>query len=123
MSEAWITAIVTVLATGGAAGSIVNWLKDRKKDDASAMLTNVEALQKQVVLLTDITTYLRKENAALRVDCDTEQERNRQLRIHLTEVEEELQHVRRSANQTQEQCNKLSEKLRQLAADEDGRTR
>lgn len=115
-----VTAIVSILASGGVAGAIAAWLKDRKKDDATALLTNVEALQKQVVLLTTVTDYLRRENGQLQLDLVTEQEGKRQLRVQLAQVEEELQQVRRTARQTQQQCDDLSERLRRLVVGEGG---
>lgn len=95
MDETLIVAIITGVTSVLGGGAIVGWVKDRKKDDATALLTNVEALQKQVVLLTSVTDYLRKENAQLAVDRDIEAERNRQLRNRITEIEEELEALRR----------------------------
>lgn len=117
--QAIVIAIISVFAAGGGAAGIFSWLKERKKDDATALLTNVEALQKQVVLLTSVTDYLRKENAQLALDRDAEQERSRKLRVRLGEVEEELEEVRRTASRAQEQVNALSTKVRLLASGEE----
>ncbi len=107
-----VTGVTSVL--GG--GAFVNWLKDRKKDDATALLTNVEALQKQVILLTNITDYLRKENTQLAIDRDNEQERSRQLTQRLREVEKELSIVQQTANDAQQQVAALSVKIRRITS-------
>lgn len=114
MNETVIVALITALGTGGVVAAVVGWLKDRKKDNATAKLTDVEALQKQVVLLTSITDYLRRENAALQVDRDSEFERSRRLARQLSEVQDELDKVRRQAARTQSQCEELSHKIKQM---------
>lgn len=119
MSQTIIVAIITGITSILGGGAFVGWLKDRKKDQATALLTNVEALQKQVVLLTSVTDYLRKENTQLAIDRDNEQERSRKLRARLGEVEEELMIVRQTANTAQSQVAALSEKVRKLAAGEE----
>lgn len=119
MSQTIIVAIITGITSVLGGGAFVGWLKDRKKDDATALLTNVEALQKQVVLLTSVTDYLRKENTQLAIDRDLELDRSRKLRAQLLEVEEELSRVRTTANQAQSQVAALSEKVRKLAAGEE----
>lgn len=121
--QAIIIAVISLLSGGGVAAAFVSWLKERKKDDATALLTNVEALQKQVVLLTSVTEYLRKENAQLAIDRDNEQERSRKLRTRLSEVEEELVEVSRTATKAQQQVDVLSEKVRKLAQGEDAHDR
>lgn len=119
MSQTIIVAIITGITSILGGGAFVGWLKDRKKDDATAVLTNVEALQKQVVLLTTVTEYLRRENAQLAIDRDNELERSRKLRTQLAEVEEELANVRTTANRAQAQVAALSEKVRKLMAGEE----
>ncbi len=117
------TAIVTLLGGLLGGGALINWLKERKKDDAAALLTNVEALQKQLVLLQQVTDYLRKENTQLAIDRDNEQERSRKLRQRLSEVEAELEEVRRTANQAQQQVMALTDKVRRLVAGDDNEYR
>lgn len=119
MSEQLITVIITAIASVLSGGAVVGWLKDRKKDNATVLLTNVEALQKQVLLLTTVTDYLRKENTQLAIDRDTEQERSRKLRERLSEVEDELAVVQRTANDAQSQVAALSEKVRRLVLGEE----
>ncbi len=123
MTQTIMVAIITGITSILGGGAFVGWLKDRKKDDATALLTNVEALQKQVVLLTSVTDYLRKENTQLAIDRDNEQERSRKLRERLGEVEEELMQVRQTANQAQTQVAALSEKVRKLVKGEDDHAR
>lgn len=117
-STTW-SIIVTAISSILGGGAFVGWLKDRKKDDATALLTNMEALQKQVVLLTSVTDYLRKENTQLAIDRDNEQDRSRKLRQRLSEVEEELAVVQRTANNAQTQVAALSAKVRKITSGED----
>ncbi len=114
-----VTIIVTFLASGGLATAIVSYMKDRKKDNATAKLTDVEALQKQLVLLTSVTDFVRKENAQLQLDYEALQNRYSAQRARLAELEEELQRVKRSAASTQEQCEELSAKLRSMMGEGD----
>lgn len=110
-----LTAAVSILAGGGTVGGILTWLKERKKDNASALLTNVEALQKQVILLKDMQDYLRRENSQLVIDRDAAYDRERTMRRKLTEVQEELDAVSRTATQAQNQVAILSERVKVLA--------
>lgn len=119
MNQELVTTVVTGIASILGGGAFVNWLKERKKDDATALLTNVEALQKQVLLLTTVTDYLRKENTQLVIDRDNEQDRSRKLRERLGEVEDELSVVQRTANDAQSQVKALSEKVRKLVQGEE----
>lgn len=115
--QLWIAIIAAIGGILGG-GAVINWLKDRKKDNATAKLTDVEALQKQVVLLTTIVDFVRKENNQLQADLETETTRSRSYRNRLIEVEEELQAVRRTAAHTQAQCDDLSHKLKLLLGEE-----
>lgn len=119
MDQSILTAVITGVASLLGGGAFVGWLKDRKKDEATALLTNVEALQKQVVLLTSVTDYLRKENTQLAIDRDSEQERSRTLRKRLSEVEEELAIVQRTANEAQAQVTALSLKVKKITSGDD----
>ncbi len=119
MSQTVLTVLISIFGGGVTGSAIVSWLKDRKKDDATAKLTDVEAVQKQVALLTTVTDFLRKENGQLQAELETETKKNRIMRMRVVELEEELQAVQRSARQTQMKCDDLSAKLKKLANDEE----
>ncbi len=115
MSEAIVIAAITAVCSGGLGAAIVAYFKDRKKDNAAAKLTDVEALQKQVLLLTTIVEFLRRENSQLQNDYVTSEDKNRKMRMHISELEEELQRVKLTVARTQEQCDHLSSRLKKLA--------
>lgn len=112
MTEGILALGVAVIGSGGLAAALISWLKDRRKDNATARLTDVEALQKQVELLSSVTDFLRRENSKLQQEYELERDKNTVLRNRLADVEEELEKVKRAATNTQQQCEELSAKLR-----------
>lgn len=112
-------AIVTIVTSAGLTGvlsGIVTYIKDRKKDAATAKLTDVQALQQQVSLMESVTRFLRAENERLQADYQKSEDARRALRQQMIDLEDELQKVKRNAAQTQEQCESLSRQLKAFIA-------
>lgn len=107
MTEPVIIAIITAVCSGGLGAAVVAWLKDRKKDNATAKLTDVEALQKQVVLLTTVTDFLRKENDQLQKDYEHSETQRRDQRLRLEELESKLGKVQRECSDMREQIQRM----------------
>lgn len=105
-----ITLVISVLGAGGLGAAVVAWLKDRKKDNATAKLTDVEALQKQVVLLTTVTDFLRKENEQLQEDYKESETARREQRLRLEELESKLARVER-------ECTSMRTQIQQMKGD------
>ena len=118
MSQTIWVAIITSVASILGGGAVVGYFKDRKKDNATAKLTDVEALQKQLVLLTQITDFLRTENRQLQADKTLSDERASKFQRQLYEVQEELDRVKKTARDTQEQCEELSDKLKEMMGED-----
>lgn len=115
-----IVAIISSAGATGVVGGVVSYVKDRKKDVATAKLTDVQALQQQVSLMEQVTRFLRAENERLQADYNASEEARRALRARMAEVEDELQKVKRNAAITQQQCEDLSRQLKAfLRGDED----
>ena len=107
--------VVAVISSAGATGIIggfVSYVKDRKKDAATAKLTDVQALQQQVSLMEQVTRFLRNENEQLQKDYQASEDARRFMRAQMAALEEELQKVKQNAAQTQRQCEVLSTQLK-----------
>lgn len=111
-----IIAIVSSAGLTGVVGGIVSYAKDRKKDLATAKLTDVQALQQQVSLMEQVTRFLRQENERLQNDYNQSEEARRAIRQQMMDLEDELQKVKRNAAQTQQQCEQLSKQLKAFIA-------
>ncbi len=109
-----IIAVISALGAGGLGAAIMAFLKDRKKDNATAKLTDVQALQQQVLLLTQVSDFLRKENDQLQKDYEESEEARRKMRLEMERLQEELQKVKLSAAKTQDQCDRLSAQLQEM---------
>lgn len=116
--------VVAVISAAGATGlvsGVVSYVKDRRKDLATAKLTDVQALQLQVALMDQVTNFLRDENTRLQKDYNQSEDARRSMREHLTKLEDELQKVKRNAAQTQYQCELLSQQLKDFIAGDTSR--
>lgn len=112
--------LVAVISSAGVTGvvtGIVAYVKDRKKDLATAKLTDVQALQQQVALMEQVTRFLRTENFRLQGDYNQSEEARRTLKQQMIDLEDELQKVKRNAAQTQAQCEILSKQLKAFIAE------
>lgn len=107
MSSVVIAVVVSALGSSGIAAGIVSWLKDRRKDAATAKLTDVQALQQQVLLLTQVSDYLRKENGQLQKDYETSEESRRNMRMRMEELESKLVRVERECQAMREQLTEM----------------
>lgn len=106
-----IPLIITGIASVLGGGALVNFFKDRKKDNATAKLTDVQALQQQVLLLTQVSDFLRKENDQLQKDYEAESDKNRNMRLRMEELESKLARVER-------ECTSMREQLQEMKAGE-----
>lgn len=111
-----IVAVISSAGLTGVAGGVISYVKDRKKDLATAKLTDVQALQQQVSLMEQVTRFLRQENERLQNDYNTSEEARRNIRQQMIDLEDELQKVKRNASQTQQQCELLSRQLKAFIA-------
>lgn len=118
MTETVIVGIISAMGASGIAGALVALFKERKKDNATAKLTDVQALQQQVILLTQVSDFLRKENDQLQRDYQESEESRRKMRAEMEQLQRELQEVRLSAGHTQDQCDRLSAKLKLVMGEE-----
>lgn len=108
------TAIILAVISGGALTTFLNWLKDRKKDTATAKLTDVQTLQAKLAYVEGVAEYLQKHNDRLQEDYEASEERNRKYRQRVAELEIEVDAVRRSAAHTQSECERLERKLQEV---------
>lgn len=111
--EMW-SAIILAVISGGALTTLLNWLRDRKKDAATAKLTDVQTLQAKLAYVEGVAEYLQKHNDRLQEDYEASEERNRSLRKRVSELEIEVDSVRRSAAHLQAKCEQLDRKLREV---------
>jgi chromosome segregation ATPase len=109
-----LTAVILSVTSTGVVSAFIGWLKDRRKDTATAKLTDVQTLQGQLAYMETVADNLHKRNEALQKDYDELDERYRAVRSRVTELEEELDRVKRSAAQTQAECESLGKRLKEL---------
>lgn len=109
MTETLLIAIITAVCSGGLGVAVMGYVKDRKKDNATAKLTDVQALQQQVLLLTTISDYLRKENDQLQRDYSESEENRRKMRLRMEELESKLARVERECSAMREQIQEMKE--------------
>lgn len=114
-----LAAIIGSAGATGALSGLIAYFKDRKKDAATAKLTDVKALQQQVALMEQVTQFLRKENEKLQADYNQSERVRRDTREQVFSLEDELQKVKRNAAQTQQQCELLSKQLAALIRGDD----
>lgn len=107
MSDVVIVAVISALGSGGIVAAIVSWLKDHKKDAATAKLTDVQALQQQVLLLTQVSDFLRKENDQLQKDYEESETARRAMRMKMEELESKLSRVERECASMREQLTEM----------------
>lgn len=118
MNTDLVTAVISSAGLTGLVGGLVSFAKDRKKDAATAKLTDVQALQQQVTLMDQVTKFLRAENERLQADYNASESARRAMRQQMVELEDELRKVQFKAAQTQAQCDTLSRQLKALIARE-----
>lgn len=111
-----VVAVVSSAGVTGLLGGVVGYFKDRKKDTATAKLTDVQALQQQVSLMEQVTRFLRAENERLQLDYNQSEAARRAMRNEIINLQDELSKVRHNAAQTQAQCDRLSQQLRAFIA-------
>lgn len=112
---------VTALGVGGIISAIINYFKDRKKNNSDSSKTDLDV---KLTYLNTVIERLDADNDRLREDRDRiqgdltmEQDRNATLRRRVRELEEEIDGVRRSARETQHKCDELATRLEELVAD------
>lgn len=111
-----VTAVISSAGLTGLVGGVISFFKDRKKDSATAKLTDVQALQQQVSLMVSMTKFLRAENERLQADYNASETARRSMREQMVALEDKLQRVQERAAQTQAQCEALSRQLKALIA-------
>lgn len=114
MADDTIQAVIIAVFSTSVFAALIGWWKERKKDTAVAKLTDVQTLQAKLAYVESVAEYLRKHNDSLQADYDELEQRHRTVRNRVTELEEELDRVKRSAAQTQAECESLGKRLQSL---------
>ncbi len=113
-----LASLIVALLSGGVLVSLIDYWRNRKKDKATTDLTDVHTLQAKLAYVEQVAEYLRKHNDGLQQDLDLEQDRGRRMRQRISELEEELDRVKRSAAQTQAECEALGIKLKAMLGED-----
>lgn len=117
LSSQVFMAVITSAGVTGVVSGLISYAKDRKKDLATAKLTDVQALQQQVALMEQVTKFLREENERLQSDYNESENARRAMRTQLNDLETELQKVKHNATETQDKCEGLSRQLKQFISE------
>ncbi len=123
MSETLLVSIITALATGGAVTALVSWLKDRKKDTATAALTDMQTLQAKLAYVEQVANFQKTHIEDLHKELAQERESKQKMRGRVTELEEEVDKLKRQAADTKDQCDRMSLQLRAFMQDSEGEIR
>lgn len=110
----WLATVILSLFSTGVLTALIAWFKDRHKDSAAANLADIQTLQAKLAYIQEIAEALQKRNEILQNDYDELEERYRKIRERAIQLEEELDRVKRSAAHTQVECDRLSERLKEL---------
>lgn len=120
-----IVGLITAVGIGGVLQALVQWFRDRKKTAADVEKTDVET---KLAYLNTVIERLDQENKRIldreqrtAQELAAEQERSAKLRARVRELEDELDSVRQSARETQytaritqEKCDELATRLKEL---------
>lgn len=132
-----IIALITALGAGGVLQSVFTWLRDRKKiareidrsdldKELAKLNTVIERLEADNARSFAERDRLIKDQARLLDEISASEERATKLRARVRALEDELDSVRRSARETENRCEGLAIKLRELVREtthEDATTR
>lgn len=119
-----IATIVAAAGVGGIVQAIIGYLKDRKKTVSEINKTDVDTtlayLNAVIERLDADSKRSLAERDRLASELTAEQLRSSELRKRVRELEDELDGVRRSARDTQNKCDELALRLKQLIKDTGG---
>lgn len=113
-----IVEIITALGIGALLTALVGWLKDRRKIASDVRLTDMETLQKQLAYLEKVIENVGKHNDRLQADLTRAEEREQTRVQRIRELEDEVDRLRRSFRDMEEQCARLSTKLAEFLTTE-----
>ncbi len=114
----WV-AIVASVSGSGILAALLDWFRNRRKDAATAKLTDVQVLQTQLTYVEGVAEYLRKHNDTLQKDYEALDAKYRAQRERVSELEADIDKLRRSAAQTQIECDQLSRRLDEVLGRDD----
>lgn len=116
-----IALLIAALGIGGVVQSGFGWLKDRKKDASGVNKTDVET---KLAYMNTVIERLDEDNRRILAreqryiaELAQSEERSSKLRTRVRELEDELDGVRRSARETEQKCEKLAIRIKELAQD------
>lgn len=116
-----IVGLITAFGIGGIIQAIVNFFKDRKKNQSDTNRTDVDTklayLSTVIERLGEEAIRVQEERDRLHKELTVEQQRSAMLRQRVRELEDEIDGVRRSARETQHKCDELAIRLKELVKD------
>lgn len=118
METTTLVAIIGALGVGGIIQAIIAYLKDRKKVASDSNRTDVDTklayLNAVIERLDQEAKRSLAERDRIAGELSVEQQRSSDLRKRVRELEDELDGVRRSARETQNKCDELAVRLKEL---------
>lgn len=121
LDTATIVSLITAALAGGAFQALIVWLKDRRRAASEAHRTDVDT---KLAYLSTVIEHLDKQatrsqenEERLARELAEERKNSSALRERVRELEEEVYKVSKSARETQDKCDELSHKLRELIND------
>lgn len=127
-----VISVITAIGFGGILKAIVDYFKDRKKRDSDTRRSDVDTklayLNAVIVRLDEEAKRVQKERddelaryraerELMRAELNDAEQRNADLRRLVRELQEEIDDVRKSAQDTQHKCDDLANRLKELVDD------
>lgn len=119
MEPSLIGMIVTGIVSLFGGGAVVNYFKDRKKDAATTNLTDMQTLQAKLAYIEKVAEFQQNHINDLHKEIEAERDSKNKMRQRVSELEQEVDKLKRSAAETQAQCDAMSVQLRQFMQQED----
>jgi chromosome segregation ATPase len=123
VNAATIVTIISAVGAGGIVQALIVYLKDRKKNVSDAAKTDMDTKLAYLNTVIDRLDLEAKRSLAERdriaAELAAEQQRSSDLRKRVRELEDELDGVRRSARETQNKCDELAVRLKELIQETD----
>lgn len=106
--------LIAVIGLGGIVQALVGYFSNRRKITSEVKLNDIQSLEKKLAYLEKIMATVESHNDRLRKDLEAAEGRERVRAQRIRELEDELDAVRRSALDTQRQCESLTARLREM---------
>lgn len=121
VDPATIVSLVGALGVGGSSTAIIGYFKDRKRNDSDVHKTDVDTKLATLNIVIERLVAEVERGAELNdktlKELEEERAASAALRRRVRELEEEIDGVRRSARETQNRCDDLDVRLRELLKD------